>query len=164
MNQQDLKKVIHYDPETGFFTRLNKSLGRRAGSVGDQGYRRIRVLGERVKEHRLAWFYMTGQWPDVIDHKNRIRDDNRWENLRDASVYENHRNTGITDKNTSGVKGISWKPRDKAWEAGVRCGDQYLRRQFQVSTFGGIEQARLAAASWVVSTRDMAHGEYANHG
>lgn len=48
-------------------------------------------------EHRLAWFYMMGEWPGVngsIDHKNRIKNDNRWENLRFATWTEQQVNQG----------------------------------------------------------------------
>lgn len=36
---------------------------------------------------------MTGKWPkEQVDHINRIRDDDRWENLREASCSENNFN------------------------------------------------------------------------
>jgi len=168
MNQAILKEMLSYDPETGVFTWLQGTsrspTGSVAGGVSEQGYRRIRIFGKKYRAHRLAWLYMTGEWPTVVDHKNGIRDDNRWVNLRKASVTDNTRNTGITPRNTSGVKGVSWHKRTSGWEAGVRVSGRYLRRQFQPSTHGGIEQAKKAAEAWVIETRSRAHGEFANHG
>jgi len=59
--------------------------------------------------HRLAWFYETGEWPsDEIDHKNRGRDDNWFENLREATRSQNVANTALRSTNTSGFKGVSF--------------------------------------------------------
>lgn len=94
----ELKKNLHYDPSTGIFTRLlrasNMPAGSIAGSIQNRdGYVIIRVLGHRHTAHRLAWFYMTGFWPEgEIDHINRVRNDNRWTNLRDISHIENIHN------------------------------------------------------------------------
>tara|TARA_R110001592_G_scaffold166280_1_gene401216 strand:- start:132 stop:581 length:450 start_codon:yes stop_codon:yes gene_type:complete len=48
-----------------------------------------------------------------VDHINRIRTDNRIENLRWATSSENNQNKGISKNNTTGVKNISYSiPRD----------------------------------------------------
>src|SRR5437899_3046957 len=68
--------VLNYFPETGIFTRREKttnavSIGDVAGWVSRNGYRYIEVCGERFLAQRLAWFYMTSSWPDAeIDHKD----------------------------------------------------------------------------------------------
>lgn len=98
INQDDLKRSLHYDPKTGDFTRLVRASNMPAGSIAGSiqtrdGYVIIRVLGHRHTAHRLAWLYMTGTWPSgEIDHINRVRADNRWENLRDVSHMENVHN------------------------------------------------------------------------
>ena len=62
----------------------------------------------------------TGAWPTAeIDHKNRIKDDNRWANLRSATHAENQHNCGIPRNNTSGFPGVTlnkgrWQARIKA--------------------------------------------------
>jgi Demerecviridae HNH endonuclease len=79
-----------YDPETGIFRWPN---GRVAGSYTNNGYIFIGVYGLRFLAHRLAWLYMTGEWPkEQIDHINRSRSDNRWCNLREASNGQNSAN------------------------------------------------------------------------
>ena len=60
------------------------------------GYRKITIDGKVYSAARLAWFYKTGRWPDPeIDHINRIRDDNRWENLREATRADNLANRAL---------------------------------------------------------------------
>ena len=115
MNRDDLMKCVRYDSDTGHFTWLRSAsnrtkTGSRAGTKHGNGYRRVEVLGERVFEHRLAWFYMTGQWPVAdIDHINGIRDDNRWSNLREVSRSENNLNLRGRAKtgNRTGHLGVS---------------------------------------------------------
>ncbi len=90
LTQAELKAVLHYDPETGIFTRYGHN---KCGSKTYQGYIGIGIKRKTYYAHRLAWLYMTGVWPSKeIDHKNRIRDDNRWVNLREATRSMQSRN------------------------------------------------------------------------
>jgi hypothetical protein len=89
-----LLEALHYDPDTGVFTRLKCArpdmVGKRAGGVKPDGYRVIGVDGRWYRAARLAYPYMTGAWPPhVIDHKNHRRDDDRWSNLRPATDSQN---------------------------------------------------------------------------
>lgn len=91
-----LRHYLHYDPLTGAWTWMNplpRSKMRRgdtAGRIMDNGRRQIRISGSFFYSSRLAWLYMTGEWPaDQIDHKNRIKDDDRWDNLREATQSQN---------------------------------------------------------------------------
>jgi len=95
-----IRSLFDYDPKTGFFitkTTLGRcdrwKAGRRAGAALVAGYRSISIQGVACLEHRLAWLYMTGDWPvNEVDHINLDRSDNRWSNLRAASHLENTRN------------------------------------------------------------------------
>ena len=96
--QQRLKQLFSYNPETGLFTRLvSASFGTYAGDIAGhldkEGYVQICVDYKLCRAHRLAWLYMTGNWPTKqIDHINRIKNDNRFSNLRDVSNKENSLN------------------------------------------------------------------------
>jgi hypothetical protein len=112
ISQEYLKSILEYSPETGDFVRLVETINRK-GHIGDvagyldHGYVRIKINTISYGAHRLAWLYMTGNWPnDQIDHKNHIRNDNRWENLRDVIHKHNSYNRGENVNNTTGYKGV----------------------------------------------------------
>ena len=114
MDQVTLKNYLRYDPDTGVFTR-RKAWGRRpAGSVIDSinshGYVQISVAGRSYTAQRLAWLYVYGTWPDgVIDHINRVRNDNRIANLRCVNRSQNALNTEYTTSKAK-VRGVTYCP------------------------------------------------------
>jgi hypothetical protein len=85
---------ISYDPSTGALTWVaGLRRGQTAGCLKNDGYRRVTIGGVNYAEHRLIWFLMTGEWPELqIDHRNGVRDDNRWVNLRQATASQNTAN------------------------------------------------------------------------
>jgi hypothetical protein len=107
-----LKELLYYEPDTGWFTwRVASSvanIGDRAGTTHGKGYRSIGIDYKKYLEHILAWFYMTGDWPEFeIDHINRVRNDNRWLNLRDATKSENsHNSRSATRRSRTGYQGV----------------------------------------------------------
>ena len=50
-----------------------------------------------------------------IDHINRIKDDNRWCNLREVSRQCNVRNCSIGKNNKSGITGVGWVKKCNKW-------------------------------------------------
>lgn len=120
LTQVRLKEVLHYDPETGIFTRKitvgRYKRGEVAGSPSSHGYIKIMVDGVYQSAHQLAWFYVYGEFPESdLDHKNRNRADNRIENLRKCDDARNAKNAGIRKTNRSGYKGVSWKTQVSKW-------------------------------------------------
>ena len=55
-----------------------------------------------------------------VDHVNGCGLDNRWSNLRRATVSENLRNRGKNVNNKSGFKGVTWYPPLRNWQAYIR--------------------------------------------
>jgi hypothetical protein len=101
--------------------------GKRAGYLKSHGGRSVEItIGGRVvslEEHRIIWAMANGRWPaEEIDHINGIRDDNRLENLREASRSENQHNLAKIASNTSGFPGVSWNKRERKWMAQIRIG------------------------------------------
>jgi hypothetical protein len=123
LTQQRLRELLDYDPETGIF-RYRKSArrgwaGKVAGSPKD-GYVLIGVDDERFRSARLAWLYMTGEWPDRdVDHINLCRSDDRWSNLRLATRGQNMANAEMRLDNTSGFRGVTWDDAHNKWRAQV---------------------------------------------
>ncbi len=118
-----LRSVLHYDQETGIFTRKVRTsrsvkVGDVAGCQNVLGYQQITVQSRLYLAHRLAWLHTHGVWPkDQIDHINRNRSDNRIANLRDVSTKQNMQNAGKYSSNTSGHPGVSWDKRYSKWRA-----------------------------------------------
>lgn len=103
-----IKELLDYDPVTGYLTwketSRRRKRGARAGAVDSLGYR-VLSCGGRVyyKAHRLIWKLMTGKNPKgTIDHINGDRDDNRWENLREADMSQQNFNKKTRGYNKRG--------------------------------------------------------------
>jgi hypothetical protein len=106
-----LRSMLHYDPETGIFrwkqARGRQKVGAIAGALKRTGYIEIRLSERSYLAHRLAWFYVHGEWPLFhIDHGNCCKTDNRIENLRPTDSSLNQANTKIRRKNLTGFKGV----------------------------------------------------------
>lgn len=109
---------VKYNPETGeFFSRgNNKRMGNVMRGEKSCGYRRIGINNCSYLEHRLAWLYMYGDWPDgELDHINRDRGDNRISNIRLSDRSKNMANSSIRNNNRSGIKGIYWDENAGKW-------------------------------------------------
>ena len=118
-----LKEILDYNPGTGIFSwkiyrNRPAKLGQKCGCVRDGKYFCISINYVDYFAHRLAWLYMTGEWPEnTVDHKNRIKTDNRWCNLREATYSQNIANSP-NRQNSSGYRG-SYKRKDRKnmWRA-----------------------------------------------
>lgn len=114
LTAERLRELLHYDAETGIFTRRVGRKGFRVGGVAgsdNNGYRIIVIDYKMYRSHRLAWLYMTGNWPtDMLDHINGTRNDNRFANLREATRGENMQNVhkAHNDNKSSGLLGVTF--------------------------------------------------------
>ena len=159
---EEPRKRYHYDPETGIFT--SRRNGRKLWRVeARNGYVRVRInIGKKiVYAHRLAWLYMTGEWPDFeIDHSDRDGGNNRWENLRDGTGI-NKRNLSISRSNTSGITGICWNGKVNRWRASGRVKiDSGKTKQVHIGYFKSIEDAALEVLEFrLANGYDEGHGQ-----
>lgn len=149
LTQDLLRSLVHYDPETGVFTSLVKKpfveVGQVLGSKNGRGYLQFNVAGRSYTAHRLAWLYVHGEWPeDQVDHKNRVKSDNRISNLRSAGNHENGSNCSISKNNTSGIKGVMWYKRHQKWTASIRVNRKLLHLGY-FTDIADAAKARLAA-------------------
>lgn len=160
LTREILSQMLKYDPETGVFTWLVKRQpdikpGRIAGCVpADSGYRLIRVLQRNYRAHRLAWLYMTGEFPNSqIDHANGDRADNRWKNLRLASQSQNNANAKLRKNNSTGLKGVEIHKQSGKWCARIAFNG--------TSKYLGIYDCPAAAHFAYLIAADKLHGEFA---
>ena len=98
---------FRWRPVPAFTKQWNaKHAGKIAGGPASYGYWRIIIDHRGYLAHRIAWLWVTGELPTAdIDHRNGVRDDNRWENLRCATRGENAQNICTPKHNTSGLIG-----------------------------------------------------------
>lgn len=116
-----------YDAETGVFIR-RRSVGRhgrhKAGTVAScnsHGYIVIRLGGKLHGAHRLAWLYKHGEWPELVDHINGDKADDRIANLRSVTQAENMQNLKVAPVSSkSGLLGAHRFGRSKKWTARIR--------------------------------------------
>ncbi|HEY7297610.1 MAG TPA: HNH endonuclease [Xanthobacteraceae bacterium] len=124
--------------------------GRQAGTWHGGGYRSIRIDGVLYLEHRLAWFYVHGKHPRrQIDHRNRIRTDNRIANLRECSCAQNRCN--VVTRNATGFKGV-YRHYEK-WQTHIQLRGKRI--------YLGVHDTPEAAAAAYDNGAHRYHGEFA---
>lgn len=79
-----------------------------------------------------------------VDHKNQIRDDNRWSNLRHATPAQNVANSRIRSHNSSGYRGVSWEKSRGKWKAYGRVGGVLKN----LGRYNDVLEAAAAAKRW----------------
>lgn len=165
LTQEQLKTHLLYEPTTGNFIWIDYPGGKRkykgtiAGSLDlTNGYIHITLLGISYRAHRLAYLYMTGNFPPegyIPEHINTDKADNSWNNLRLATALQNNYNASKSIRNTSGHKGISFDRKSKQWRVDINCNK--VRYRYGYTT---LEEAIVA----VRLLREELHREFANHG
>lgn len=109
--QNRLKELFGYDGD-GALIRTKRTgpttfVGQRLyGSKKSDGYHTIYFDGKHHYFHRVVFAWHFGYWPNLVDHINRDKSDNRIENLRDASHQESAMNRGIREDNSTGISGV----------------------------------------------------------
>lgn len=112
-----------YNRRSGIFTLLQSRyrpdlVGKRLGYVRKDGRRIIKLDGVNYRASRLAWFYVTGEWPKFeVDHKNNNNSDDRFSNLREATSAQNKHNTRGWRNRKNRFKGVQF--RDGGWHVRI---------------------------------------------
>jgi hypothetical protein len=160
ITQKYLKSILHYNPLTGRFAWINGITNNpdnmHNGFLNYKGYLMIQIDGKHYRQHRLAFLYMTGEWPKVqVDHENNIKSDNRWINLRNANNQLNHYNKLKPKNNTSGAKGVR---RLKTGKFSARI--KYNQKEIFLGVHDTLE---LASEAYFKKAQELAN-EFANKG
>lgn len=151
-----LKQLLKYDPATGEFTRLvkagNQPVGAVVGTMRDNGYIQIQIDGVNYRAHRLAWFYMNGEWPEHdVDHWNTVRDDNRYDNLRPATRKVNIQNQRKAQAhNKVGLLGVR-KHKGGKFTSQIKVDDKAIH-------LGSFDDPMEAHLAYVAAKREMHEG------
>jgi hypothetical protein len=150
LNAQRLRELVSYNPDTGEFHCLIRrgskaEVGMKCGALS-AGYIRISIGAKLYAAHRLAWLYMTGEWPTgCIDHRDTDKSNNRWSNLRDRDHSGNMQNQRVAHKNNqTGFLGV-FKSRTR-FRAGLSVDGRNL-------SFGTYDTPELAYAAYLEAKR-----------
>jgi hypothetical protein len=174
ITQEQIKKLLDYNPDTGVFTwkhrdrsdfdlnsyfntdSWNNKFAFKVAGGFSHGYITIAIQGTRYRAHRLAFLFYYGFIPRCIDHINGNRSDNRIANLREATYNQNGYNMRTRKSNKSGVKGVSWHVAGNKWEACL----QFNGKKVYLGLFSDINEAENA----VKLNRKELHAEFACDG
>jgi len=160
ITQDIVKELMNYDPDTGRVTWKERSLkyfthgkipnlshavwnkryaNKNAGNlyISEDGLKyyltRITLKGisKSYRTHRLIWLLMTGSMPNGdIDHIDHNGLNNKWENLRDATKYQNQQNASKRKDNASGMTGVHYNKNNNKWIASISVYKKRLTKYF----------------------------------
>lgn len=160
-----VREVFSYEPETGEL-RWKKVLSKRihigdaAGCLDDQGRIKIGIQKKDYFAHRIIWLWMTGEWPPFeVDHRDQIKSNNRWKNLRLATPSQNHRNRGAPSNNKSGYKGVCWDNNKNKWLVTINKNIDGKKKHFHIGWFDDVYEA---GAAYVKAALDIHGREWAH--
>ena len=121
-----LRALFKYQKRTGAWKRLVSTSYRSLagettfGCLNANGYRQLAIDGKVYLCHRLAFLYVAGEWPaEHVDHIDTDRSNNKWRNLRQATVKQNNQNQGLRRNNTSGLKGAYFNKARGTWFSSI---------------------------------------------
>lgn len=154
--QELANSLFFYDGENLLWKKRQAKktkIGDIVGSQSPDGYRYVKFNEKFTGVHRIIFLMAYGYLPEEIDHKDGNGLNNRLENLRPATREQNQQNKKPYRNNTSGAKGVTWKPSKKLWI--VRVQTNNTRKH--VGSFKDFELAALVADM----AREKYHGKFA---
>lgn len=159
-SRNELMSFLEYQSGTGKFIWIRRPanrcrIGAAAGYIHRHGYIEIEFRGRVYQAHRLAWLFVYGCWPKYeVDHINGVRNDNRINNLRDATKSQNQHNRKRWSKKTSSRhKGVCFHKATGKWVADIQCNHKRVHLGLFVSEEDAAKAYKLAAIKL--------HGEFA---
>lgn len=70
-----------------------KLVGTPITNTASHGYVQLQFASKKFLAHRVIWALHNNRWPNYfLDHRNRVRTDNRIKNLREATQTQNMQN------------------------------------------------------------------------
>lgn len=155
ITKEYLQTIFKYDGHHLLWNSPAKGR-RKSGVVGTlrkNGYIKVKLDGDFFYEHRLIFMMHHGFMPDYIDHINRIRNDNRIENLRSATLSNNCENSSLRCDNHLKTRGVSKTPAGK-----YRAYISKNKKRIVLGTFDNLDDAKAAR----IKASIHYYGEFSN--
>lgn len=130
MTQQEVLNLFQYR-DGNLYNKVDRANGKVktgaiAGYLNNTGYMRLELGGRKYLVHRLIFLLHHGYMPKRLDHKDRNPLNNRIENLREATHFQNMANATIPVTNKSGFKGVCWHKRTKKWRSQISANNHKI--------------------------------------
>lgn len=94
VTQERLRELFNYKDGKLYWKMIKTGVKRSlAGCVNSGGYWEIGVDRKVYKRHNLIFLYHNGYLPEIVDHVDNDRSNDRIENLRAATIRDNARNS-----------------------------------------------------------------------
>jgi HNH endonuclease len=160
LTQERLKQLVSYDSETGIFMRIArttsfKKMKEPMGSIDSHGYLWASVDSKIYRLHRLAVLYVTGVMPDKsidVDHRNLVRTDNCFRNLRCVSRSVNMQNKRMpSSNNKTGFLGVFLHKQLQRYTAQIRVNGKNRH-------LGMFDTPELAHQAYIAAKRQFHEG------
>lgn len=146
------KRPLHHFKSTRAQAAWNgRFAGTGAGLPNRDGHIRVLVNQGQFTAHRLIWVVRTGKWPKSLDHKNGDPADNRWSNLREATVQQNTWNRRHDGQFPRGVMPTRYGRR--FWARACVVKDDGRRSVKHLGTFDTATEAHAAWCAFVRKDR-----------
>jgi hypothetical protein len=156
------KEFLHqrFKYQNGFLFYKSKpanriKIGDMAGYKNGDGYLVVEINHKCYGIHRLIFMMFNGYLPNEIDHIDNNRLNNKIENLRPATKFQNFLNRTKRSDNTSGVKGVYWHKDRKKWQVSLSVN----KKSKYFGLFDNFELAKLVS----IEARNKYHGNFANY-
>lgn len=163
-----VKHALDFDPSVGVFVWKNPQsnavkAGEPAGVIAANGRRYINIGGEKHMGHRLAWFYIHGQWPaGDVKQPNGNYDDLREDNLVVQSRQQTASNRRVNASSKSGYPGITWSEGRQKWQVHITRDYKQVGLGYFANLSAAVEVRRVALEE-TASAIDPADREKAAH-
>jgi hypothetical protein len=138
---EDCHDRYEYKDGKLFFKRTLHSRqvkGAEVGSLNNMGYLKVCLDRKNYLIHRLVFLMHHGYLPELLDHIDRNKLNNRIENLREANKELNSWNRDRQANNTSGHRGVSWNKNAGKWHAYIKI----KGKRIHLGLFNTVDEAR----------------------